>query len=105
MPRCVPAAILGGDPDEGWIFTGDRVWIERRDGSVIQERERPILCVVMTQILRSLTGCLIDATSVIQLGVHVGGILQCLLALERALPATAAGSKLQQRIGRLDRLL
>lgn len=32
---------LGGDPDERWIFTADRVWIERRDGSVIQERDRP----------------------------------------------------------------
>ena len=32
---------LGVDPDERWIFTADRVWIERRDGSVIQERHRP----------------------------------------------------------------
>jgi hypothetical protein len=32
---------LGPDPDERWIFTADRVWIERRNGSVIQERQRP----------------------------------------------------------------
>jgi hypothetical protein len=32
---------LGGDPDERWIFTRDRVWIERRDGSVIEERHQP----------------------------------------------------------------
>ncbi len=32
---------LGSDPDELWIFTADRVWIERRDGTVIQERHRP----------------------------------------------------------------
>jgi hypothetical protein len=24
----------GGDPDDRWIFTSDRVWIERRDGLV-----------------------------------------------------------------------
>lgn len=32
---------LGGDADDRWIFTPDRVWIERRDGTVIEERERP----------------------------------------------------------------
>ena len=32
---------LGGDPDDRWIFTADRVWIERRDGSVLEERRNP----------------------------------------------------------------
>jgi hypothetical protein len=32
---------LGTDPDERWVFTADRVWIERRDGTMIQERHRP----------------------------------------------------------------
>ena len=32
---------LGGDPDDRWIFTADRVWIERRDGSVLKERHHP----------------------------------------------------------------
>jgi hypothetical protein len=32
---------LGGDPDERWIFTPDRVWIERRDGDLVEERHRP----------------------------------------------------------------
>jgi hypothetical protein len=32
---------LGGDPDDRWIFTADRVWIERRDGSVLEERHHP----------------------------------------------------------------
>ncbi|SEC96189.1 hypothetical protein [Bradyrhizobium erythrophlei] len=32
---------LGGDPDERWIFTPDRVWIERRDGDLAEERHRP----------------------------------------------------------------
>jgi hypothetical protein len=32
---------LGGDPDERWIFTSDRVWIERRDGEIIEERHHP----------------------------------------------------------------
>jgi hypothetical protein len=32
---------LGSDPDERSIFTPDRVWTERRDGEVIEERHRP----------------------------------------------------------------
>jgi hypothetical protein len=32
---------LGGDPDDRWIFTSDRVWIERRDGEVVEERSKP----------------------------------------------------------------
>jgi hypothetical protein len=32
---------LGVDPDERWIFTVDRVWTERRDGSLIEERHHP----------------------------------------------------------------
>ena len=36
---CFPA--IGRDPDDRWIFTSDRVWIERRDGLVIEERFEP----------------------------------------------------------------
>ena len=32
---------LGGDPDDRWIFTRDRVWIERRDGWSVEERSDP----------------------------------------------------------------
>ena len=32
---------LGPDPDQRWIFTSDRVWIERRDGSSVEERPHP----------------------------------------------------------------
>jgi hypothetical protein len=32
---------LGDDPDDRWIFTSDRVWIERRDGLVVEERSEP----------------------------------------------------------------
>ena len=32
---------LGGDPDDRWIFTRDRVWIERRDGWSVVERSNP----------------------------------------------------------------
>lgn len=32
---------LGSDPDERWIFTADRVWIERRDGEVVEELHGP----------------------------------------------------------------
>jgi len=32
---------LSGDPDDRWIFTADRVWIERRDGEIVQERFQP----------------------------------------------------------------
>jgi hypothetical protein len=32
---------LGGHPDDRWIVTADRVWIERRDGSVVKERRHP----------------------------------------------------------------
>jgi hypothetical protein len=32
---------LGGDGDDRWIFTPERVWIERRDGSVIAQRDHP----------------------------------------------------------------
>jgi hypothetical protein len=40
----VPRAVfqrLGGDPDDRWIFTTDRVWIERRDGSIVEQRSDP----------------------------------------------------------------
>jgi hypothetical protein len=29
------------DPDERWIFAADRCWIERRDGTVVEERVHP----------------------------------------------------------------
>ena len=32
---------LDGDPDDRWIFTRDRVWIERRDGWSVEERSDP----------------------------------------------------------------
>ena len=32
---------LSGDPDDRWIFTADRVWIERRDGEIVEERSQP----------------------------------------------------------------
>jgi hypothetical protein len=32
---------LSGDPDDCWIFTRDRVWIERRDGEIVEERSQP----------------------------------------------------------------
>jgi hypothetical protein len=32
---------LGADPDERWIFSPERCWIERRDGSLIEERHDP----------------------------------------------------------------
>jgi hypothetical protein len=32
---------LGGDPDDRWIFTPDNVWIERRDGWIVEERLAP----------------------------------------------------------------
>jgi hypothetical protein len=32
---------LGGDPDDRWIFTKDRVWIEHRDGWSVEERSDP----------------------------------------------------------------
>jgi signal transduction histidine kinase len=32
---------LDGDPDDRWIFTKDRVWIERRDGWSVEERSDP----------------------------------------------------------------
>jgi len=32
---------LTGDPDDRWIFTPDRVWIERRDGEIVEERSHP----------------------------------------------------------------
>lgn len=32
---------LGGGPDDRWIFTPDRVWVERRDGEVVEERSNP----------------------------------------------------------------
>jgi hypothetical protein len=30
-----------GDPDDRWIYTPSRTWIERHDGSIIAEREKP----------------------------------------------------------------
>jgi hypothetical protein len=32
---------LDGDSDDRWIFTKDRVWIERRDGWSVDERSDP----------------------------------------------------------------
>jgi len=32
---------LGGDSDDRWVFTPDRVWIERRDGSIAEARTDP----------------------------------------------------------------
>jgi len=32
---------LGGNPDDRWIFTSDRVWIERRDGLIVEDRSEP----------------------------------------------------------------
>lgn len=32
---------LGGDPDDRWVFTPERVWIEKRDGRVVAERADP----------------------------------------------------------------
>jgi len=40
QPRVVMQR-LSGDPDDRWIFTADRVWIERRDGEVIEDRSHP----------------------------------------------------------------
>jgi hypothetical protein len=40
QPRVVTQR-LGGDPDDRWIFTKDRVWIERRDGWSVEERSDP----------------------------------------------------------------
>jgi hypothetical protein len=40
QPRVVMQR-LGGDPDDRWIFTKDRVWIERRDGWSVEERSDP----------------------------------------------------------------
>src|SRR3979490_170064 len=32
---------LGDESDDRWIFTPNRVWIERRDGTVVEERSDP----------------------------------------------------------------
>jgi hypothetical protein len=32
---------LDGDPDDRWVFTPERVWIERRDGEVLEQRLAP----------------------------------------------------------------
>jgi hypothetical protein len=32
---------LGDESDDRWIFTSNRVWIERRDGTVVEERSDP----------------------------------------------------------------
>jgi hypothetical protein len=40
QPRVVMQR-LGGDPDVRWIFTPDRVWSERRDGEVVEDRSDP----------------------------------------------------------------
>jgi hypothetical protein len=32
---------LGDESDERWIFTPNRVWIERRDGTIVEERSDP----------------------------------------------------------------
>jgi hypothetical protein len=32
---------LGGDPDDRWVFTPAKVWIERRDGSIVEARSDP----------------------------------------------------------------
>jgi hypothetical protein len=40
QPRVVMQR-LDGDPDDRWIFTKDRVWIERRDGWSVEKRSTP----------------------------------------------------------------
>ena len=40
QPRTVMQR-LDGDPDDRWIFTRNRVWIERRDGWSVEERSDP----------------------------------------------------------------
>jgi hypothetical protein len=32
---------LGDESDDRWIFTPNRVWIERRDGTIVEERSDP----------------------------------------------------------------
>ena len=32
---------LGDESDDRWIFTPNRVWIERRDGTIVKERSDP----------------------------------------------------------------
>jgi hypothetical protein len=32
---------LGDESDDRWIFTANRVWIERRDGTIVEERSDP----------------------------------------------------------------
>jgi hypothetical protein len=32
---------LHGDPDDGWIFTADRVWTKRRNEEVVEECSEP----------------------------------------------------------------
>jgi hypothetical protein len=32
---------LGDESDDRWIFTPNRVWIERRDGTIVEERSEP----------------------------------------------------------------
>src|SRR6202521_449328 len=39
-PRKV-VQMLGDGSDERWIFTPNRVWIERRDGTIVEERSDP----------------------------------------------------------------
>src|SRR3977135_2710443 len=32
---------LGDESDDRWIFTANLVWIERRDGTIVEERSDP----------------------------------------------------------------
>src|SRR5882762_876111 len=32
---------LGDESDDRWVFTANRVWIERRDGTIVEERSDP----------------------------------------------------------------
>jgi hypothetical protein len=32
---------LGDESDDRWIFTANRVWIQRRDGTIVEERSDP----------------------------------------------------------------
>jgi hypothetical protein len=40
-PHSVLRRLGNGDPDDRWIYTPSRTWIERHDGSIVVEREKP----------------------------------------------------------------
>src|SRR3977135_975634 len=46
---------LGDESDDRWIFTPNRVWIERRDGTVVEERFR--LCGGLSGACRRVPSC------------------------------------------------